>query len=107
METSCRLQFFADMGCNGGLTKSRNRFRGTAGQIWRYVAARTAILAYSNLPFLWLFGMRNNILIWATGWHFTTFNNFHRHIGRIATLQAIVHSVCCTAVYFRNDPTGM
>ncbi|KAJ5666584.1 hypothetical protein N7462_010993 [Penicillium macrosclerotiorum] len=57
-------------------------------QILRYSADRTGIMAFANLPLLWLLGGRNNILIWATGWSFATFNTFHRHVARIATLQA-------------------
>ena len=48
---------------------------------------------------LWLFGLRNNIFIWATGWNFRTFNIFHRHIARVATIYAIVHSIGYTVVY--------
>ncbi|KAF2502862.1 hypothetical protein BU16DRAFT_554894 [Lophium mytilinum] len=68
-------------------------------QVWRYVADRTGILSYANLPLLWMFSGRNNIFIWATGWSFSTFNIFHRHIARIATLQAIVHSIAYTEMY--------
>lgn len=59
----------------------------------RYVADRTGIISFANLPLLWLFAGRNNIFIWATGWSFSTFNIFHRHIAWIATLQAVVHTV--------------
>lgn len=37
--------------------------------------------------------MRNNLVLWLTGWDFGTFNNFHRWIARIATLQAVIHSI--------------
>lgn len=37
--------------------------------------------------------MRNNILMWLTGWDFGTYNNFHRWVARIATVQAIIHSI--------------
>jgi Ferric reductase like transmembrane component len=46
-----------------------------------------------------MFAGRNNILLWATGWNFQTFNIFHRHVARIGTLLAIVHSVAYTVVY--------
>lgn len=45
---------------------------------------------------MWIFAGRNNIFLWATGWDFSTFNTFHRHIGIVATVQAIVHAVACT-----------
>lgn len=73
-----------------------------APQIWRYIADRAGIMAYSNLPLMWMFSGRNNIFIWLTGWQFSTFNLFHRHIARIATLQAIIHSIAYTAFYFTS-----
>ncbi|KAJ5167554.1 uncharacterized protein N7482_006335 [Penicillium canariense] len=58
-------------------------------QVLRYSADRTGIMSFANLPLLWLFSGRNNVLIWATGWSFPTFTIFHRHVARIATLQAV------------------
>lgn len=45
-----------------------------------------------------MFSGRNNVFIWLTGWNFSTFNVFHRHIARIATIQAIVHSIGYAAI---------
>ena len=70
-------------------------------QILRYIADRTGVLSYANLPIMWLFAGRNNIFHWATGWSFATFNVFHRHVARIATVQAIVHSIAYTILYFK------
>ncbi|KAE8441763.1 hypothetical protein EG329_004321 [Mollisiaceae sp. DMI_Dod_QoI] len=67
-------------------------------QTWRYVADRTGILCYANLPMLWMFSGRNNVFMWATGWSFSTFNTFHRNIARVATIQAIVHSIGWSAI---------
>lgn len=50
-------------------------------------------VCFYNLPWLWIFAGRNNIFIWLTGWSFQTFNIFHRHIARLAVVQAIVHSI--------------
>ncbi|KAL7786013.1 ferric reductase like transmembrane component domain-containing protein [Trichoderma afarasin] len=72
-------------------------------QIWRYISDRAGIIAYANLPLMWMFSGRNNIFIWLTGWSFSTFNLFHRHIARIATLQAIIHSVGYTVFYFEIE----
>ena len=69
-----------------------------AEQGWRYVADRTGIVCFGNIPFIWLFAGRNNFFLWMTGWSFSTFNIFHRHIAMIATLQAIIHSVCYTVL---------
>ncbi|KAL2402655.1 Ferric/cupric reductase transmembrane component B [Exophiala dermatitidis] len=75
-----------------------NLYYTKAMQLWRYVADRTGIMSYANLPILWMFSGRNNIFLWLTGWSFSTFNIFHRHVARIATLQAIVHSIAYTAM---------
>lgn len=61
-------------------------------QIWRYVSDRTGVISMANMPLIWAFSMRNNVLIWLTGWSFSTFNCFHRWVARIATVEAIVHS---------------
>jgi len=62
-------------------------------QLWRYVSDRTGIISLANFPIIWIFGMRNNVLIWATGWGFGTYNSFHRWVARVSTVQAVVHSV--------------
>ncbi|KAL0934847.1 ferric-chelate reductase [Colletotrichum truncatum] len=62
-------------------------------QTWRYVSDRTGIISFANFPIIWLFGMRNNLLMWVTGWDFGTYNNFHRWVARVATLQAVIHTV--------------
>lgn len=77
-------------------------FPPTSKQIWRYVSDRAGILSWATFPVIWLFGMRNNLLMGLTGWDFGTFNNFHRWIARIATLQAVVHSVGYTVIVWRG-----
>ncbi|KIW09798.1 hypothetical protein PV08_11899 [Exophiala spinifera] len=64
-----------------------------AQQAWRYIADRTGIMSYACLPWLFMFSGRNNVFLWLTGWSFGTFNIFHRHISRAATILAIVHSI--------------
>jgi hypothetical protein len=59
-------------------------------------------MSYANLVMLWLFGGRNNIFLWATGWSFATFNLFHRSIAYVATLQAVVHSIGYTVLASRG-----
>ncbi|KAJ5114256.1 hypothetical protein NUU61_000015 [Penicillium alfredii] len=72
-------------------------------QILRYSADRTGIMSFANIPLIWLFGGRNNILMWATGWSFATFNIFHRHVARMATVQGVVHSLLYGVIYIRSD----
>ncbi|QUC17386.1 uncharacterized protein UV8b_01627 [Ustilaginoidea virens] len=71
-------------------------------QILRYVSDRTGIISFANFPIVWLFGMRNNVAIWLTGWDFGTYNNFHRWVARISTAQAVVHSIGYTVLVFHD-----
>lgn len=59
-------------------------------------------MSFANLPLLWLFGGRNNIFLWATGWSFASFNIFHRHVARVATVQAIVHSILYVVMFIQS-----
>ncbi|KAL3481224.1 ferric reductase NAD binding domain-containing protein [Aspergillus californicus] len=68
-------------------------------QNWQYSSDRTGILSYACLPFLWLFGGRNNIFLWATPFSVQSFNIFHRHIAWACTLLAVVHSINYSIVY--------
>lgn len=54
---------------------------------------RAGIIATIQIPLLTLFALRNNLLIWVTGWSFSTFNAYHRAIARITFLMLIVHAV--------------
>lgn len=49
-----------------------------------------------------MFAGRNNMFIWATGWQFSTFNFFHRHIGRIVFIEALIHSIGYTVLYLED-----
>ena len=44
--------------------------------------------------------MRNNVLLWLTGWNFSTFNAFHRWTARVATVEAALHGIAYTAEAF-------
>ncbi|OJJ51831.1 hypothetical protein ASPZODRAFT_22254 [Penicilliopsis zonata CBS 506.65] len=72
-----------------------------ADQLMRYIGWRTGAICTLNIPFLWLFGIRNNLLIWMTGWDFATFNQFHRWIARVITLEALVHTVIFIVFEYR------
>ncbi|KAK4082417.1 uncharacterized protein Triagg1_2229 [Trichoderma aggressivum f. europaeum] len=77
-------------------------FATPAKQVLRYVSDRTGIVSFANFPFIWLFGMRNNVAMWLTGWDFGTYNNFHRWCARISTIEAVVHSILYTVLIFMN-----
>lgn len=69
-------------------------------QIWGwFIGVRSGYFCMYKLPYLFLFGGRNNILIWLTGWDMSVFNIWHRWIGRLATIDAIVHFVAWSIYY--------
>lgn len=67
-------------------------------QNWQILAYRSGILAIGCMPFLYLFAGRNNICIWITGISFRSFNIYHRHIARAATVLGIVHGISFTVL---------
>jgi hypothetical protein len=71
-------------------------------QLTRYLADRSGILAFSQIPLLIAFAGRNNILIWLTGWSFTTFNVWHKWVARICLLHTFIHSVAYTVYAFQE-----
>ena len=85
----------------------RNLFwKDHGAQVWRFFADRTGYLSYANTVVFFAFGIRNNVLIWMTGWKYGTFNRFHRWIARVATVEAILHSIGYTAFYFVDPESG-
>ncbi|OJJ99554.1 hypothetical protein ASPACDRAFT_1888264 [Aspergillus aculeatus ATCC 16872] len=76
-----------------------------AYQIWDTMGPRLGLLAFACLPWLWVFAGRNNVLIWATGWSFHTFNVFHRHLAILTILFAIIHSISYTVKYLAYSET--
>ncbi|CZS91862.1 uncharacterized protein RAG0_02410 [Rhynchosporium agropyri] len=67
-------------------------------QFLRYFADRTGIISTANLILVWTFGIRNNTLLWLTGWDFAAYSMFHRWVARVATVQAVLHSVVYTVL---------
>ncbi|RDW85357.1 hypothetical protein BP5796_03682 [Coleophoma crateriformis] len=71
-----------------------------------YVGNRTGTLSLVNMSMAILFAGRNNILIGLTGWSQTTFLTLHRWAARVASLQAVVHSIAYTVAYFEPGSGG-
>ncbi|KIW71963.1 hypothetical protein PV04_00189 [Phialophora macrospora] len=65
----------------------------------RYVSDRVGVLMSANLPFIWLFGTRNNFFLWATGLSFSTMQIFHRWVALVFAIEGIIHGSCFTAWY--------
>ena len=79
-------------------------FKSKQFEMCEYVGNRTGTLSLVNMSIAILFAGRNNILIAVTGWSQTAFLTLHRWAARIATLQAVVHSIAYTLAYF--EPTS-
>lgn len=65
-----------------------------------YVSNRTGVLSFANLALAILFSGRNNLLLFVTGWSQSTMLAIHRWASRVATVQAVVHSIIYTITYF-------
>lgn len=74
-------------------------FPSQQSELCEYVGNRTGTLSLVNISIAILFSGRNNILIAITGWSRTTFLTLHRWVARVATVQAIVHSIAYTVAY--------
>lgn len=62
-------------------------------EMMRYSSDRAGIMATIQIPLFVLFAMRNNVLIWLTGWSYSSFNVYHRALARICYGLLIVHAV--------------
>ncbi|KAJ5527812.1 hypothetical protein N7513_011971 [Penicillium frequentans] len=71
-------------------------------QLWRYIGDRAGALVINNLPVMWLFATRNNILLWVTGWDFATFNTFHRWIGRACAIEIFLHGMAVCIYQYKE-----
>ncbi|KAH8811243.1 ferric reductase like transmembrane component-domain-containing protein [Xylogone sp. PMI_703] len=74
-------------------------YSSTWREIMAYALYRTGAFAYIFAPLIWLFGGRNNILLWATNWSRSTFLVLHRWVARIFTLQVLLHSIIAVILY--------
>ncbi|PVH70598.1 hypothetical protein DL98DRAFT_661067 [Cadophora sp. DSE1049] len=75
-------------------------FADSKSEISTYVTNRTGVLSFANIALSILFAGRNNPLIWVTGFSQTTCLTFHRWAARVATVQAVVHSIIYTYLDF-------
>ncbi|KAK7942460.1 uncharacterized protein PG986_011573 [Apiospora aurea] len=75
-------------------------------ELCEYVGNRTGILSLVNVSIAVLFAGRNSLLLAVTGWSQTTSLTFHRWAARVATVQAVVHSIVYTLAYFEPGYGG-
>lgn len=64
-----------------------------------YVTNRLGVLSFANMPLIYLYAGRNNILLLLTDWSHATFILLHRWFAYIATLQAVLHSAIYLHIY--------
>ena len=63
-------------------------------------ADRTALVFVANLPLLYLFAAKNQLLKPLTGNSYETLNIFHRRLGEYMCLLAILHSIGMLGVWY-------
>jgi predicted ferric reductase len=68
----------------------------TAIQLGRYIADRSGIIAFTQLPMIYLFAGRNNLLLFLTGWSYDRFIVAHKWISRTMFFHSMVHSLAYT-----------
>ncbi|KOG96850.1 ferric-chelate reductase DI49_5192 [Saccharomyces eubayanus] len=66
-------------------------------QVARYVADRSGVLAFAHFPLIVLFAGRNNFLECISGVKYTSFIMFHKWLGRMMFLDAMIHGAAYTS----------
>ncbi|KAL7797369.1 ferric reductase like transmembrane component domain-containing protein [Trichoderma ceciliae] len=78
-------------------------YKTVPGQVCRILADRLGIFMTADLPFIFLFGGRANILMYFTGWSYRTFSIFHRWIALVLVVEGIIHGVVFSAYYVNEQ----
>ncbi|EJS42815.1 fre6p [Saccharomyces arboricola H-6] len=68
-------------------------FKNHLSQFTRLLGDRSGILAFTQFPLIIIFTARNSFLEFLTGLKFNSYISFHKWIGRIMVLNAVVHSL--------------
>ncbi|KAJ6444494.1 EVI5-like protein [Purpureocillium lavendulum] len=75
-------------------------------EITRYIANRAGALSFANLPLVFLYGGRNNPLLWLTNWSYATYLLAHRWIATIVALQVALHSAMWLQIMVKQNSYG-
>ncbi|WWC71775.1 uncharacterized protein I206_105734 [Kwoniella pini CBS 10737] len=67
-------------------------------QLLDYLQYRTGVMCVYNMPLLWMLAGRNDVILWLTGWSYSSINLWHRWVARMAVLQALIHGVAYTII---------
>lgn len=68
-------------------------------QISRYVGDRAGLIAMSQLPLIYAFAGRNNILMFLTGLSYDTMSVYHRWVARLMYLNVFIHGITFSINY--------
>ena len=68
-------------------------FSSRSTQLSRIVGDRSGIISLFLMCLTFLFGGRNNFLIWLTGWKQSTFMTYHKWIARMLIIVVVLHSI--------------
>lgn len=63
-------------------------------------ADRTGLLFAANLPLLYLFAAKNQPIVFLTGYSYESLNIFHRRLGELMCLLALIHSAGMVVVWY-------
>ncbi|KAL8809667.1 MAG: hypothetical protein Q9223_003366 [Gallowayella weberi] len=63
-------------------------------------ADRTSLLFVANLPILYLFAAKNQPIKLLTGYSYESLNIFHRRLGEVMCVLALLHSVGMVGVWY-------
>ena len=74
-------------------------FAGHRAEVAQFVAYRSGILSFAHIPLIILFAGRNNFLQLISGLKHTSFIVFHKWLGRMMFLDAVIHSAAFTNYY--------
>ncbi|KAH8548511.1 ferric reductase like transmembrane component-domain-containing protein [Umbelopsis sp. PMI_123] len=69
-------------------------------QFCRYIADRSGIISFTQLPMVFLFASRNNVFLYVTGWSYDRFTLAHKWISRTMFFHAMVHTIAYTTYPF-------
>ncbi|CAF9930260.1 hypothetical protein IMSHALPRED_008130 [Imshaugia aleurites] len=71
-------------------------------------ADRTSLVFVANLPLLYLFAAKNQPIKLLTGYSYESLNIFHRRLGEVMCLLALLHSAGMIAVWYTVlQPSGI
>lgn len=60
------------------------------------IGYRSAIIPFSLLPVVFMFGLRNNPFTWMTGLPMAEFIKYHTYVAIIMSIEALIHSAVWT-----------